>query len=82
VFPTIYQNTATSANISTGSRGTQAVSCNAGDKLVGGGCTMGGAAVRITKSYPTTDAEWSCSMENNTGSNQQITAYVVCADIA
>lgn len=51
------------------------ISCNAGKKILSGGCSNSGTAPIVT-SAPTSDTQWSCSWGSGVFTN--VTAYAVC----
>lgn len=74
-----------SANVSIpggGNNATLTISCNAGKKVLGGGCyTDANTAVRTVRSFPSNDTTWNCMMRNDFSSAQDFRAYAVCADV-
>lgn len=63
----------TSCTIRTGSLApTSTVSCNAGETMTGGGCTM--ASSGYSQDYPSASATWYCK----SSSTPSVTAYAIC----
>jgi hypothetical protein len=74
--------TATSASDSTTTKGVT-VTCNAGEKVLGGGAliTNAGAAVSLEASYPDSTTSWTATASEHDpyGSSWSVTAYAICA---
>jgi hypothetical protein len=72
---------ATSASNSNSTR-TVTVSCNAGEKVLGGGAyvTNPQNAVALTASYPASATSWTAEAveTDSAGGNWSITAYAIC----
>lgn len=73
-------------NIQASTAVTASVSCNVGERAVGGGATNGGTAgVHLTQTYPTPTTAgsiptgWAGTFENASGGPSVIRAWVVCA---
>jgi hypothetical protein len=66
-----------SANVTASNTGTVTASCSSG-VIVGGGCTMSGAATTIRRTDPSGSSSWVCTITNGTASTQTMTTTAIC----
>lgn len=59
---------------STATTTTRTISCNSGERVMGGGCDISVTATTLTCTYPSSDTAWLCC----TTASTTITAYAIC----
>ncbi|GHC74015.1 hypothetical protein [Streptomyces flavofungini] len=64
-------------NIPPGLEGFASVTCPQGTVVTGGGASTSGESTYVTSSTPS-GASWFATAKNTTGSNQSVTAWVIC----
>jgi hypothetical protein len=61
---------------------TSNLSCTGTKQVLSGGASVSNPTIQlISQSYPTSNTNWTISVENTTGTNRTFTVYVICASV-